>query len=85
MKAPGDSINVIVLQTMVSGIPLVLGLEPERRLFMVFWGPVKFWTLFALPSTIHTGPSAWGQTLRARLSSSSYRNPSGGGVDRSPR
>ena len=36
-KDPKDQISVRILQTMVSEVPLILGLlEPERRILMLF-------------------------------------------------
>ena len=44
IRGPKDHINIRILQTMISGIPLVLGLGTRMSdpyVYLVLWGPIN--------------------------------------------
>ena len=72
IRGPEEHINIRILQTMISSIPLIFGLSTRMSdpyVYVVFWAPKDIWTLWNPPALQVSSLEslAWGRIPRSRL------------------
>ena len=82
VRGPKDHINISILQTTISGIPLILGLETEYAIFMFMWsfGPLyicKYIYIHTQPfkSQVTHGPNKRNPTRTAEFPQPKLKRP----------